>query len=156
MSKWIYKSIHAFSNYFNVEWIMSLLGFMIFIGHQSRMGCQMYAWKQEGIFYLFKADQPATQPVDAETGSPTLPRSGIRLVSKQIRHEQVCATNAPPRTDSDKSRPSPEPLTACSLRFCHPYPCPTTSRSPTRMEEDHTNRGFPTSTIPGSGASRRS
>ena len=61
MSKWIYKSVPAFSNYFNVEWIMSLLGFMIFIGHQSRMGCQMYAWKQEGIFYYPASVYPSRQ-----------------------------------------------------------------------------------------------
>ncbi len=51
MSKWIYKPVPAFSNYFNVEGKMSLLGFMIVNGHQSEMGWQMYAWKKEGIFY---------------------------------------------------------------------------------------------------------
>ena len=30
--KRIYKSKQAFSNYFKIEWIMSLLGIMIFIG----------------------------------------------------------------------------------------------------------------------------
>ncbi len=39
MSKWIYKSVPAFSNY-NVKWIMSLLGLMIFIGHQ----CDDQGW----------------------------------------------------------------------------------------------------------------
>jgi len=52
MSKWIYKSVPAFSNYFNVEWTMSLLGFMIFIGCQPGMGWQMYAWKKEGELLL--------------------------------------------------------------------------------------------------------
>ena len=51
MSKWIYKSVPAFSNYYNVEWATSLLGYMIFIGCQPGMGWQMYAWKKEGSFY---------------------------------------------------------------------------------------------------------
>ena len=37
MSKWMYKSVPALSNYFNVEWTMSLIGFMIFIGCQPGM-----------------------------------------------------------------------------------------------------------------------
>ena len=61
MSKWIYKPVPAFSNYFNVEWIMSLLGFMIFIGHQSRMGWQMYAWKKEGILHYPASVFPSRQ-----------------------------------------------------------------------------------------------
>ncbi len=61
MSKWIYKSVPAFSNYFNVEWTMSLLGFMIFIGHQPRMGWQIYAWKKEGIFYYPASVYPSRQ-----------------------------------------------------------------------------------------------
>ena len=61
MSKWLYKSVPAFSNYFNVEWIMSLVGLMIFIGHQSRMGWQMHAWKKEGIFYYPASLYPSRQ-----------------------------------------------------------------------------------------------
>ena len=61
MSKWVYKSVPAFSNYFNIEWIMSLLGFMIFIGHQSRMGWQMYAWKKEGIICCPASVYPSRQ-----------------------------------------------------------------------------------------------
>ena len=61
MSKWIYKSVPAFSNYFNVEWIMSLVGFLIFIGHQSRMGWQMHAWEKEGIFYYPASLYPSRQ-----------------------------------------------------------------------------------------------
>jgi len=61
MSKWIYKSVPAFSNYFNVEWTMSLLGFMIFIGCQPGMGWQMYAWKKEGSFYYPASIYPSRQ-----------------------------------------------------------------------------------------------
>ena len=61
MSKWIYKSVPAFSNYFNVEWIMSLIGLMMFIGQQSRMGWQMYAWKKEGSFYYPASIYPPRQ-----------------------------------------------------------------------------------------------
>ena len=39
MFKWIYKSVPAFSNYFNVERIMFLLGSMIFIGCQPANVC---------------------------------------------------------------------------------------------------------------------
>ena len=49
--KRIYKSKPAFSNYFKVERIMSLLGIMIFIGYQSEMGWEKYAWKKEGVLY---------------------------------------------------------------------------------------------------------
>ena len=48
--KKIYKSEPAFSNC-KVEWIMSLLGIMIFIGYQSEMGSEKYAWKKEGSLY---------------------------------------------------------------------------------------------------------
>ena len=61
ISKWIYKSVPAFSNYFNVEWIVSLLGFMIFIGCQPGMGWQMYAWKKEGSFYYPASIYPSRQ-----------------------------------------------------------------------------------------------
>ena len=61
MSKWIYKSVPAFSNYFNVEWTMSLIGFMIFIGCQPGMGWQMYAWKKEGSFYYPASIYPSRQ-----------------------------------------------------------------------------------------------
>ncbi len=63
MSKWIYKCVPAFSNYFNVEWTVSLIGFMVFIGHQSRTrtGWQMYAWKKEGIFYYPASVYPSRQ-----------------------------------------------------------------------------------------------
>ena len=43
--KRIYKSKPAFSNYFKVERIMSLLGIMIFIGCQSEMGWGKYPFK---------------------------------------------------------------------------------------------------------------
>ena len=49
--KRIYKSKQAFSNYFKIEWIMSLLGIMISIGYQSEMGWEKYARKKEGILY---------------------------------------------------------------------------------------------------------
>ena len=47
ISKWSYKFEPAFSNC-KVEWITSLLGIMIFIGYQSEMGLEKYAWKKEG------------------------------------------------------------------------------------------------------------
>jgi hypothetical protein len=61
MSKWFYKSVRAFSNYFNVEWIVFLLGCMIFIGCQPGMGWQMYAWKKEGSFYYPASIYPSRQ-----------------------------------------------------------------------------------------------
>ncbi len=47
ISKWSYKFEPAFSHC-KVEWITSLLGIMIFIGYQSEMGLEKYAWKKEG------------------------------------------------------------------------------------------------------------
>ena len=48
--KMIYKSESAFSNC-KIEWKMSLLGIMILIGYQSKMGSGKYAWKKEGSLY---------------------------------------------------------------------------------------------------------
>ena len=46
--KMIYKSESAFINC-KIEWKMSLLGIMILIGYQSKMGSGKYAWKRRGV-----------------------------------------------------------------------------------------------------------